>query len=234
MSTKPPTQAIAAPHHVNLNVTLTATAVTRPQLVYQHMHAAALFSRQVEALESQHAGPALGNFFEDIFANASACVTSAAAALEAYANQIFADRGKHFAAHDQKLLDRLWLEWAERHTALDKFQLALELKSAPPLDRGASPAQDIAALFALRNALVHFKPQWSDDRAEHDRLSTRLNTVLQRTPFHGASSPLFPFAWATHASTAWAVKSSIAFVDLMTTELGLDAKLATKFKAFKY
>ena len=52
----PPTQVIQAPLHVNQSVFLEATAITRPQLVYQHMHAAALFSCSVSALEAQHAG----------------------------------------------------------------------------------------------------------------------------------------------------------------------------------
>jgi hypothetical protein len=106
------------------------------------------------------------------------CAILAAAGVEAYANQIFADRAKIFAHFDQTLLEAMWKKWAERWSALEKLQFAYQIKGLAPLDMSAAPAQHVAALFALRNGLIHFKPEWSDARVEHEKLDKKLESLL--------------------------------------------------------
>lgn len=207
-----------------------ATVITRGQLVWQHLYAAALFSRAVGSMEAEHQGESLGSFFDDIFAHASPCIIMAAAGVEAFANQIFADREKVFPNFDQHLLRPMWERWGDRLSPLEKFRLAFQIKGVAPLKAGAAPYQDVAALFELRNALVHFKPEWSNARDTHEKLEGKLVSTLKRAPFFSQREPLFPFAWATHDSTKWAVASCIDLIDIVAQSLDLDPKLVTRLR----
>lgn len=229
---KPPEQ-ILRPETLVVKIELHAPELfQRAQLVWQHLYAAALFSRTVGAMEAAHKGKPLGSFFDEIYAHASPCIIMAVAGIEAYANQIFADRASIFGHFDQELLEGMWDKWAERQlSALEKFRFAYQLGGLPPLNAGAAPYQDVTALFELRNALTHFKPEWSNARNTHEKVEKKLATALSRSPFYPATEPLFPIAWATHQSTKWAVSSCIELIDVVSTALGRDSKLATKLKA---
>ncbi len=57
------------------------------------------------------------------------------------------------------------------------FELALNLKGATELDRGASSYQEVATIIRLRNGLMHFKPEWFSAQVEHANLSKLLPDV---------------------------------------------------------
>lgn len=229
---QPPAQ-IVQPAPITVQVELFApTVIQRAQLAWQHLYAAAAFSRLVGSMEAAHKGETLGGFFDDIFAHASPCIIMAAAGVEAYANQIFADRERIFPNFDQDLLKPMWDKWGERLLSpLEKLRFAFQIKGLAPLNAGAAPFQDVAALFELRNALVHFKPEWSKSRDTHEKLENKLVSTLKRSPFYPANEPLFPFAWATHDNTKWAVSSSVALIDIVSSALGQDPKLVTRLRA---
>ncbi|MCC6787095.1 MAG: hypothetical protein IT547_04590 [Hyphomonadaceae bacterium] len=227
----PPDQILQAPFLDSKAEIFAPTLIQRAQLIWQHAYAAALFSRMVGEMEAAHQGKRLGSFFDDIYAHASPCIIMAAAGVEAYANQIFADRALIFAHFDKQLLEGMWEKWAERQLSpLEKFRFAFQLKGLAPMDAGAAPYQDVAAVFELRNALIHFKPEWSNARDGQEKLERKLASALARSAFYPASEPLFPFVWATHASTRWAVGSCIELIAHVSTALGQGPELATKLR----
>jgi hypothetical protein len=155
------------------------------------------------------------------------CVLLASAALEAYVNELFADRAEHFSARDQALLDLLWAEY-ERKPVLEKFDLALRLRTGTPLDRATKTTRAVDRLIRLRNALIHFKPEWFDEPAEHEKLSRKLEGYVGRSPWL-PNEPLFPRAWATHSTTSWAVSSVVDFIASFSAASGIADRVA-KFK----
>lgn len=159
MTDEAPPSQILLPQTLVAKVEFYAPTLTqRAQLVWQHLYAAALFSRTVGSIEAAHKGEALGAFVDEIYAHASPCVVMAAAGVEAYANQVFADRASVFAHADQNLLDGMWDRWGERLSAMEKCQFAFQLKGLAPLNVGGAPAQSVVALFHLRNALTISNP----------------------------------------------------------------------------
>ena len=150
--------------------TATMTARVRHNFALQHLLAAARTSRNVGEIERANAGKEFGEFFEEMIGYSVACVTSAVAGLEAYVNELFADRAKYMASVQAEIADRLW-ELSEQRSILDKFDSALVALGSPQLDRGIRPTQDVVALVRLRNGLVHFKPEWDDERRAHATLS---------------------------------------------------------------
>jgi hypothetical protein len=154
-------------------VTVKAMATVKVNLAVQHMLAAARFSREVHALESQHKGQQFGDFWEGILHYATASVLASVASLEAYANELFSEREKLFPAYSTALMNNLW-ETYEQKPILEKFAFALLLLRKPDMDRGARPYQDVKILIELRNALTHFKPEWMNEPEEHAKISAKL------------------------------------------------------------
>jgi hypothetical protein len=198
------------------------TVATRMNFAVQHLMAAARFSRAVKAVEAAHAGEQFGDFWDEILHNSVACVFACVASLEGYANELFDDRANVFPGYANDLLDKLW-ETFEQKPILEKFQFALLLKGKPELDRGAQPFQCASAMIDLRNALTHFKPEWTNEAVRHRKLSQRLNGMFVPSAFL-SDELVFPRRWATHGCTKWSIESVRSFAEQFELNAGLPSK----------
>jgi hypothetical protein len=209
--------------------TATVFARTRSNFAVVHLLSAASFSRRVGDLEKEHRGETFGAFCEEILAYASATIFATVAGLEAYANELFVDHATTFPELRLEVMAKLW-ELYEQKSSLEKYEFALLLKGAPAFERGHAPYQDVFALIKLRNGLTHFKPEWSDERAEHAKISAILaSRQIVSSEFYPAAEALFPRGWANHFCTAWAVRSVAAFIDAFERQ----TKLPPKMKPFQ-
>ena len=120
-------------------------------------------------------------------------------------------------------MHNLW-ETYEQKPILEKFEFALLLLRKPKMDRGARPFQDIEVLVDLRNALTHFKPEWIEEPDKHAKISAKLVSEIEGSPFLPTSGLLFPRRWAGHSCTSWAVSSAIAFAEDFECQAGLPTK----------
>ena len=187
--------------------------------------AAAYFSRGVARFEHD-SGDA---FAGEILAMSSACIFSCWASLEAYANELFVDRAKILPSYQPALLDRLWMT-LERESTLDKFDLILLFRGSKPLKKDSRPYQDVAALRELRNALIHFTPEWEDEPKTYKRVSDKLRYKFTPSPFGSKDDPLiFPNSWATHQCTKWAVESCHQFMQEFEHHAKIDPKVPSDF-----
>lgn len=187
--------------------------------------AASELARVVFEAERASSEEEFGPAFERIFGSSVACAIMATAALEAYANELFADRHLNFPNVSQDLVELLWTEF-EAKTLLDKFDLALQLRQRPRLKRGSQVVQSFDRLVRLRNSLVHFKPEWFDDPSTHEQLSKRLNGYLCRSRWL-QSEQLFPRAWACSDSTSWLMRTAVAFISHFSNASGLPDKFGS-------
>jgi hypothetical protein len=189
-----------------------ATMRQRMNFAVQHLMAAARFSRQVGKVEEENADAGFGQHFDELLHYTSACILSSVAALEAYANEFFADAATTLSAVPAHTLERLGTV-IEQQSILDKFEIALAFKGDQQLDRGREPVQSIEVLIRTRNALMHFKPEWLDEPDTYRRLSNQLLGKFSPSPIVTGDIPIFPMKIATHSCTKWAVNSCIQFAE---------------------
>ena len=165
------------------------------------------------------------------------CIMSAVAFLEAFVNAIWQDAseaepGEH--SHYTKgipdaamaTMRELWTgrEQAERAMSLlGKFQLALVCAGHPRMDTGAEPYQSVDTLVLLRNALVHFKPEWWLDDADDTRLVSRLRHKITpaRENQQPVGEPWFPNKALGAGAANWACDGVIEFSRSWHQRLGL-------------
>jgi hypothetical protein len=189
--------------------TASAVSSVRRNLAIVHLTGAASFARQAGQLETAE-GATLQNTFDQVRQMVISCVLMSAAAVEANFNELMAD---------EETPD-WFLELIERRSIIDRHNAYLQYKTKQPFDGGRQPAQGFMLLTTLRNALVHFKPDWDEVQEVHGKIAKRLEGVFPLSPFVPAgTAPIFPMRCMSHGCTEWAVKTAWNFVDDFATRL---------------
>jgi hypothetical protein len=186
----------------------------------QHMLAAAYFTRKAFDIESNHTELVDGELSVAHRGYVTGAVLSAVASLEATINELYIDAQAANSPTFQdvepiiprSLAAENW-EVLEQDPILDKYQKALSLAGKPESNRGASPYQEVHSLIKLRDALVHYKPEWDTDQKEHKKIESRLKSRFPPNPFAGPNDAFFPKKCLGHGCAEWAIKSSIRFID---------------------
>jgi hypothetical protein len=212
----------------SLEIGLNATLSTRVNNGIPFLIAAARFSRSVEAIEDAHQGEEFGEYWEELRDNAVACLFLVCAALESYTNELFSDREKVFSNQKMKVLEKFWKTF-ERKSPLEKFNLALLLRDKEEISEKSDSYKALAAVITLRNALTHFKPEWSHAYDRHEKLSKELEIYFSPSLITG-DKLIFPKAWAGHSCTCWAVNTAVEFVK--SFEVAADLVGRTNWTAF--
>jgi len=104
-------------------------------------------------------------------------------------------------------------------TVLGKYQLALLCAEKPVLDLGSGPAQAAEVLVALRNTLVHFKPE-TQDLETPKKLEKSLRPRIRENQ-QEIGAPWFPNSAMSAGCAGWACKVARELVDEWQQRLGL-------------
>lgn len=186
-------------------------------LALHHLFAACRFTARIRTLERQHVGQPFGAFWEEILQNALGVATLTVASLESYANEMYFEGsilGDALPAHAAAEVADL----AERESILRKYAIALAVGAGKRLDFGTTAVQNADALIKLRNAVVHFRPEWFGEQQAHDKLSKLLQHRFRPSTYL-PNEPLFPRSWASASFAEWAVNSSVAFMRYFYAEI---------------
>jgi hypothetical protein len=186
----------------------------------QHLMAAARFSRMCGEIEIANAGKPLGNFFDEEIACVSATVMLSTASMESNINEYFSDIRASFPELSESLRECAF-GLIEKKSILEKYQYALTFKGKSKIPTGEQPYQDANALIRLRNALVHFKPEWHDEQDEHKKLEKQLIGKFAINAFIGENGVFFPQQCISYGCTQWAVRSALRFMEKFSDLSGL-------------
>ncbi|MFT6420392.1 MAG: hypothetical protein ACJAWP_000612 [Porticoccus sp.] len=184
----------------------------RSAFAVQHMMAAASFSRMCGEIEIANKGQPLGNFFDAQIGAVSATVMLATASLESNVNEYLCEPEQVFSnlsGESPHTLVRL----LEQKSILEKYQAVLSFRGVPEYPPGEPPYQDVDALIKLRNALVHFKPEWHDEQELHRKIEGRLKGRFDINPAIGENGVFFPQQCMSYGCSMWAVNTSLAFME---------------------
>ena len=200
-----------------------------------HLHSAAFFVGSAATCEDEK------KITDDLRKKHRAYITGAItlsiASVEATINELFLEsiegnkdlfQGLPSNFHD--LLSQLW-ETVERFAILDKYQLVLIVAAKDKFDKGEPLYQDIDSSIRLRNALVHYKPEWDTNLQEHKRLESRLKSKFKLNPFIEHTA-FFPNRCLSHGCAEWVFKSCKNFIEAFYDKMGLPPKWDEKEKAF--
>lgn len=209
-------------------------AKQKTNLSILHMHSALILNREsakYEKLKSNKYLPNNKDKFDYLMKKHRACVTGAItlaiAFVESNINELFLEavEGNKILFNElppnfQDILSQLW-DRVNRFSILDKYQLTLAVASKEKFNKGESVYQNISYSIRLRNALVHYKPEWDNDLKEHKRLEDCLKSKFKLNPFVNVETTFFPHRCLSHGCAEWVLQSCINFIDSFNSKMGL-------------
>jgi hypothetical protein len=166
---------------------------------------------------------------------ATAAILLAVAALEASINEFYLEAEDHahvgmgsIPAEKCRVLADAWEE-IDEFSILKKYELAVTLCGKPRLVRSTEPFQSAGALIELRNALVHYKPEWNHALDRHSKLEERLKGRFQDCAL--ALKAKGKMLWFPHqclgaGCAVWAVDSVRNFANDFATVIGVPPRFA--------
>jgi hypothetical protein len=224
---------------VNEGITISDNYVAKLRTYFsiQHIQSAAFFARSSSKIEKSYDG----NFPSELYAEHSAYITatilSTVSFLEATINEVFSDACENPASEIRRLeqgvvetMSRMWelgIPRTARYKVLEKYEIALCLAHKEQIPRGTSTYQDVALVMQLRNALVHYEPEWvtvsgiDSEQRTIQKLEKQLCGKFALNPLIRAGNPFFPDKCLGHGCAEWAITSSIRFTDEFFSRLGI-------------
>jgi hypothetical protein len=209
---------------------------SRKYLSIQFVQSAAYFTREAKKRELNGAPPSKPDYLRHQ-SYVIGAIWMASGFLEAYINELFSDAAedcREFLNPLEKevidLLGRMWkrgIPRTARYPILEKYEVFLDLAHKKAFDRGVAPYQDVQVMIDLRNALMHYEPEWMPDGGtaplqptDVHKLEKRLKGKFKINPLTGAGNPFYPDKCLGHGCAKWCVESSMSLVDGFCETLG--------------
>ncbi|MBI3240983.1 MAG: hypothetical protein HYZ49_01655 [Chloroflexi bacterium] len=230
--------------HEPVDITEYISVRVRTYFSKQHIQSAQLFARLAAEIEQSYDGQAFQKLYVEHRAYVTGSIFAAVSFLEATINELFSDTlddqtngiklVKEMDPDTSTLLANMW-QFSEQFNTLDKFQIVLLLARKTHFDKGMRLYQDVKDLIGLRNALIHYKPEWV--WAEPGRLTPEQNPPahkmekklkakkFQHNPLAAKKAPYFPDKCLSYGCAKWAVASSFRFADEFFKRMELSSRL---------
>jgi hypothetical protein len=204
----------------------------------QHIQSAAIFARLSHDIEKAYDGKFVNEVSTEHNSYVTASIFSTVAFLEATINELFVDAvdnprsSVHQLGPDVvKRMTNMWKLQVPKTASFripDKYNIALILAGKEPLDAGVSPYQDVALVIKLRNALIHYEPEWittfstlETEQAITQEFEKHLRGKFPLNPMAGVGNAFFPDKCLGHGCAKWAVVSGIQFVDEFFAQMSM-------------
>ncbi len=168
--------------------------------------------------------------WEEARSHAISAVVLSTAVLEASINELFQQAidkdinalasltGSQFV-----LLKEVWNE-VESFSILHKYQIVLSATDREPMPKGEEPFQSALSLIVLRNAILHFKPEWDDELKSHQTLDERLSHLFQPSELTAQTKGRmvwFPNKCLGAGCARWATDTVIKFSKEFSHKMGI-------------
>jgi hypothetical protein len=210
----------------------TCNADTRYTFTGQFLEAATLFARRARLVEGMVNDTLTDELRSEHRGIVSAAVMQCAAALETEASEIcIYGPGSYLGSNGtiqpaQQFLAPI-ADVVDDQETLSRFQLILHLLKQPRLETGCEPYQSAALVVRLRNEITHYKSRWGQEM-KSSKLFVSLKTLRHSPPpFISPNANFFPHQCLSADCAAWAVNSTVAFLDAVYDRLGVASRFET-------
>jgi hypothetical protein len=211
--------------------------IIRSRIYYSnnHFRTACNFAEIAKSIESNHNILKNGINYEkavELNSYVTSVIFSSVAFLEACVNEFFCDISENNAysfkvlPKQQKLIQEMWgygIPRTASYPIIKKYQIVLSLLNKNKFDESRKPTQDVAILIKLRNALVHYEPEWrswEEKQKESDIFYKKLKGKFEPSKFFDSNEPYFPNRCLSSACAKWAIEAAVQFTDEFYLKLG--------------
>lgn len=205
---------------------------TRAGFTKYHLLAAQNAASTASGIENKYKSAVPSQNDLDLYlSQVSTAIICSVAALEANINEYIIDHKEHIdkalAISKPKVLkkykkalekyidnnDELSKVLLQNTNLIFKYDIVWFIKKNDLLPEN-SITQDIRYLTALRNALTHFTPEWSNALSKHIDLEKDRKNCFTLNPFYAQGSLFFPYRCLSASCAMWSCKVSNEFLAL--------------------
>jgi hypothetical protein len=98
---------------------------------------------------------------------------------------------------------------------------------------GDQPFQDMVLLVRLRNEMIHYKSKWGKEMDRQKLFKTLKHMRLAQPSFVLLNASFFPHQFLGAGSSAWAVRTTVAFINKVYDHLGVESRLKRHMSHFE-
>lgn len=214
-----------------------ANASVRYTFTGQFLEAAAAFVRKAAAMEEGFSGGLTDELRAEHRGFVSTAIMQCAAALETEANELCVyGPGSHLGSggtdHEAQAFLAPLAEVIDRLQTIERYRVILHLLERRPLQLGLRPCQSVRLVVRLRNEITHYKSQWTEEMSQATLFRSLESLGHQRPPFVQANQNFFPHRCLSAQCGAWAVSSTIEFLEHVYQLLGIPSRFDTHRERF--
>jgi len=206
------------------------------QLSFSHIKAAAHFAKLSYEIEDKYdESKSSSDLLDKHRSYVIGSIITAVCYLEATINELFTDVEDISRSNEWNpdVTQKMNKEWDKERSLqlIIKYERALCIVKSESFDRGAEPYQSAASLIFLRNALIHYKPEWigtgeSYNKTLNEKLRQKLEKKIKKlNPMTREGSLFFPHRCLGYGCAKWAVESSLNFSNEFFSKIGLPSNL---------
>lgn len=187
-----------------------------------HLFAACRFAAAAGQVERENAGRPLGAFWEEILHNSLGVAALTVIFLDSYANDL-SQEGSVLAPRRESAAPAA-REAEAADSIVRKFAAAVAARGGRPLDYQADVVRNVDTLIKLRNEVVRRRSLRKETGGKKDSLSEVLEKCIPTSVFF-PHEPMLPRAWASYDFAVWALRSTVAFLEYVYAQAGLQSPL---------
>ncbi len=201
----------------------------RYNMVIQYLKSMKLLLTEGYQIEQSHLGEPFGEFFTDISAYISTTIILAGSMLEANIYERFVDVKDGFLDISNFNLSKLNADWEDIKkcsSILGKYIKFASL-SDKDLDNTDVKYREIKNLVQIRNALVHYMPQWDYEKTPSEKIEkciSQISSSVDYSPFIPSTEPYFPHRCMSASFGQWAINASLDFIKHFEDSILIDNK----------
>jgi hypothetical protein len=190
-----------------------------------HFFTSVYFLRQVKKIEESNT---ILDPSQDIQYRSYVCgsILSTLAGFESAINELYtdaADQNPHnLKGLKQQTVERLARLWktVERLPTLEKYEIVL-IEAEKTTFQGTHLRSNAEYAQDLRNALMHYKPEWDNEQKIGKRFEKQYNKKFKLNPYASKSQAFFPHRCLSYDCAKWVFTSIINYLDEFYSELDI-------------
>ncbi|MBF0398612.1 MAG: hypothetical protein HQK78_17690 [Desulfobacterales bacterium] len=210
------------------------TAKSHSNFDYIHLNSARIFSEHAYDIENnpkyiddpQNAPEKIKVLYRSYVSSSIICSVSA---LEAFINQFLLDNNDKLKTSPCSVNKQIKLKFKEfGRTLSKKKELLGQLGNAPNallkfeiivflLKHHFIPANslkvNIDGLIKVRNALIHFKPEWDNAFDKFKEIESFISDKIIHNPFYSKTNNFFPYRCLSASCASWSVQNADEFIE---------------------
>ena len=201
----------------------------RYNMTIQYLKAMKLLLTAGYQIEQSHVNEPFGDYFTDIMSYFSTLLILTGSMLDANIYERFQDVKDSILSISSFNIIKLNNDWQNikrRSGILSKYE-SFALMSGTTLDKNKPQYKDIEILVKVRNALVHYVPQWDYEKTPSDAIEnciSQISSPINYSPFISPTAPFFPNRCMSSGFGQWAINASLDFLKYFEDSIPISNK----------